>query len=45
MCSIRGTWINLARKECLLGNQTETLLRLGGTRVAVRLRMLRKENE
>src|SRR6218665_3554055 len=43
MCSIRGTWKNVERKEHLHRNQNETLLRPGSASLAVRLRMLESE--
>src|SRR6218665_103282 len=43
MCSIRGTWKNVERKEHLHRNQNETLLRPGSSSLAVRLRMLESE--
>ena len=42
MCSIRGTWKNVERKEHLHGNQND-LLRPGSGSLAVRLRMLESE--
>src|SRR6218665_658379 len=43
MCSIRGTWKNVERKEHLHHNQDETLLCPGSASLAVRLRMLESE--
>src|SRR6218665_980316 len=43
MCSIRGTWKNVERKEYLHRNQNETLLRPGSASLAIRLRMLESE--
>src|SRR6218665_3825602 len=45
MCSIRGTWENVERKEHLHRNQNETLLRPGSASLAVGLRLRMLESE